>query len=225
LLDWLATEFVRRGWSMKAMHRLMVTSTAYRQSSASNAAKTAADPQNVLLGAWRPRRHTGEVVRDSMLAVSGKLNRQRFGPPVPVVMHGDGSVETKDDPQGNRRSVYLIVRRSQHLTMLDLFDTPLMEVNCPERSVSTVPLQALALLHAPFSQRCATALADRVLRSAPDEATRIRFAFQLTLGRDPKASEVQKVSKFLSAVAAEGQGDWVQLALVLLNSNEFLYAP
>ena len=225
LLDWLATEFVRNGWSMKAMHRLMVTSTAYRQSSATDTAKVTADPKDLLLGTWRPRRHTGEVVRDSILAVSGKLNRQRFGPPVPVVVKADGSVETTDNLQGNRRSVYLIVRRSQHLTMLDLFDTPLMEINCPERSVSTVPLQALAMLHAPFSQRGATALAERLLRSAPDDVTRIRFAFQLTVGRDPKASEVQKVRRFLAALAGEERAAWEQLALVLLNSNEFLYTP
>src|SRR5262245_29210228 len=93
LLDWLATEFTSpasggvspRRWSLKAMHRLMVTSTAYRQSSAVDAAKAAADPNNVLLGSWRPCRHEGEVLRDSILAVSGKLSGQRFGPPAPVI--------------------------------------------------------------------------------------------------------------------------------------------
>src|SRR5206468_10536868 len=180
----LATEFVRRGWSMKEMHRLMLTSTAYRQSSG---AKSAADPDNVLFSSWRPRRHEGEVVRDSLLAVAGKLDGQRFGPPVPVSAGGGGAVETNDDGQGNRRSVYLIVRRSQHLTLLDLFDTPLMEVNCPERMVSTVPLQALALLNGPFAERNAAALADRILRTAPaDEAGRITLAYRLLFARDPR---------------------------------------
>jgi hypothetical protein len=117
----------------------MVTSTAYRQTSAFDPARKAHDPGNILLGAWRPRRHEGEVVRDSVLAVAGKLSDHRHGPPAPVTQKGDGSVETSDDVQGNRRSVYVVVRRSQHLTLFDLFDTPLMEVNCPERNVSTVP--------------------------------------------------------------------------------------
>ena len=249
LLDWLATEFTRgasggrqspAAWSLKAMHRLMVTSTAYRQTSAMDVAKSAIDPKNVLLGAWRPRRHEGEVLRDSILAVSGKLSGERFGPPAPVVAKADGAVDTNDDAQGNRRSVYVIVRRSQHLTLLDLFDTPLMEVNCPERSVSTVPLQALAALHGPFAERNAAALADRILRTAPaDEAGRIALAYRLLFARDPRPTETEKVRKFLAAVVEENlagksavneaqrttavRAAWTQAALVLLNSNEFLY--
>jgi Protein of unknown function (DUF1549)/Protein of unknown function (DUF1553)/Planctomycete cytochrome C len=222
LIDWLATEFIRRGWSQKALHRLMVTSTAYRQASG----RDARDPDNVLLGAWRPRRHEGEVVRDSILAVSGRLNGQRYGPPAPVARQGSGAIETKDDAQGNRRSIYLIVRRSQHLTLLDLFDTPQMEVNCPERPVSTVPLQALALLHGPFAERNAAALAERIQKAAPDDPGRTVFAFRLLFSRDPRPAEVGKVRKFLAALAEEKmtQRDaWTQVALVLLNSNEFVY--
>ncbi len=242
LLDWLATEFVRTGWSMKAMHKLMVTATAYRQSSAVDPAKRAADPQNVLLGAWRPRRLEGEAVRDSILAVSGKLNRLSFGPPAAVVPKPDGSVETKDDAQGNRRSIYLIVRRSQHVTLLDLFDTPMMEINCPERNVSTVPLQALAMLHGPFTQANAAALADRILKSAPaNDDARIQLAFRLAFTREPRANELKLIRDFLREAMAEhlkklpapGRGEtaaaeyaaWTQVALVLFNSNEFLYAP
>jgi hypothetical protein len=242
LLDWLACELAApmsggvhpRRWSLKAMHRLMVTSTAYRQTSAVETAKWAADPNNVLLGSWRPRRHEGEVLRDSILAVSGKLSGQRFGPPAPVLAHADGSVDTRDDPGGNRRSIYVIVRRSQQLTLLDLFDTPLMEINCPERSVSTVPLQALAALHGPFAERNAAALADRVLRAAPGEAERIAFAYRLLFARAPRLTETEKVRKFLAAVledhpaarSAPNEAEraaWTQAALVLLNSNEFLY--
>jgi hypothetical protein len=173
------------------MHRLMVTSTAYRQSSDLDPAKAAADPDNVLLGAWRPQRHEGEVVRDSILAVAGKLNEQRYGPPAPVVQNADGTVETKDDSQGNRRSIYLIVRRSQHLTLLDLFDAPMMEINCPERNVSTVPLQALVLLHGPFAERNAAALAERILHSAPgDDAARIRWTYRLLFARERQPSTI-----------------------------------
>jgi hypothetical protein len=235
LLDWLATEFVRRRWSMKEMHRLMVTSSAYRQASGADAKKAAADPSNVLLGSWRPRRHEGEVLRDSILAVAGKLSGQRYGPPVAVAVKPDGSVETADDAQGNRRSVYLIVRRSQHLTLFDLFDTPLMEVNCPERTVSTVPLQALALLHGPFAERGAAALAERILREAPaNDADRVGFAFRLVFGREPRPAESAKVVRFVAAIVAEDaaarkdraaavKAAWTQVALVLLNSNEFVY--
>ncbi len=223
LLDWLATEFVRSGWSMKAMHRLIVTSTAYRQSSGAKAD----DPNNVLVSSWKPKRHEGEVVRDSVLAVAGKLSEQRYGPPIAVYAKGDGSVETNDDAGGNRRSIYLLVRRSQHLTLLDLFDTPLMEVNCPERNVSTVPLQALALLHGPFSERNAAAVGDRLMHFASDDAARIRFAFVLLFGREPRPAESEKVGKFVSAVkSSDGERvAWTQVALVFLNSNEFLYAP
>jgi hypothetical protein len=234
LLDWLATEFVRLGWSQKALHRLMVTSTVYRQSSAWDAAKAAADPDNVLLSAWQPQRHEGEVLRDSVLAVSGKLNSLPLGPPAPVVRHGDGSVTTSDDAQGNRRSIFLIVRRSQHLTMLDMFDTPLMEVNCPERSASIVPLQALALLHGPFSESSAAALAERILASASNDEERLTFAYRLLLAREPRVKERAMLGKYLEALRREQpKGDttaalraaWTQVALVLLNSNEFMFVP
>jgi hypothetical protein len=235
LLDWLAAEFARSGWSQKAMIRLMVASTAYRQSSQLDAVRSKKDPGNVLLSSWRPRRLTGEVLRDSVLAVSGKLNEQRFGPPAPVVTRVDGSVDTADDPAGNRRSIYVIVRRSQHLTMLDLFDTPMMEINCPERNVSTVPLQALAMLHGPFAERNAASLADRILKAAPaDDAARIGIAYRLLLSREPRPSEVEAIRRFVAAVVQENSGKsstseqalrraWTQAALVLLNGNEFVY--
>jgi hypothetical protein len=240
LLDWLATEFIRSGWSIKAMHRLMVTSTVYRQSSEADARKRTVDPDNVLLGSWRPRRIEGEVLRDSILAVAGRLNPTPFGPPVPVVARGDGSVETPDDAQGNRRSIYLTVRRSQHLTFLDLFDTPVMEINCPERVVSTVPLQALALLHAPFAERNAVGLAGRIRDHAGDDPrARVAYAYRLLFARDPTPRECALILRFQGDLIGPAKpGDdarqailrgpaereaWVQTALVLLNSNEFLY--
>jgi mono/diheme cytochrome c family protein len=240
LLDWLATEFVGSGWSMKAMHRLMVTSTAYRQSSQADARKRTIDPDDVLLGWWRPRRMEGEVLRDSILAVAGRLNSTRFGPAVPVTARDDGSVEPAGDAQGNRRSIYLMVRRSQHVTFLDLFDTPLMEINCPERVVSTVPLQALALLHGPLAERNALALAGRICDHAGDDpCARLVYAYRLLFARDPTAREIAKIGRFQAALIdpvkpggnmiratryrlAE-RAAWVQTAVVLLNSNEFLF--
>ncbi|HND52770.1 MAG TPA: PSD1 and planctomycete cytochrome C domain-containing protein, partial [Pirellulaceae bacterium] len=137
LLDWLATELPRDGWSLKRMHRRLTTSTVFRQSAALDSEQARRDGDNLLFGAWQPRRHEGEVLRDSVLSVAGKLQRAMGGKPSPVAPQADGSVVTADDAAGNRRSIYLIVRRSQHLTMFDLFDTPMMEVNCPERNTST----------------------------------------------------------------------------------------
>jgi mono/diheme cytochrome c family protein len=229
LLDWLAGEFVRQGWSRKAMHKLLICSTAYRQSSADDAAKAAIDPDNHLLWSWQPRRHEGEVLRDTVLAVAGRLNGQMQGPPVPVAPQPDGSVATSEDESGRRRSIYLIVRRSQHLTMLDLFDTPMMEINCPQRSESIVPLQALALLHGPFTERYAAALAVRIVGAAAEKEARIEFAFKLLFARQPSSEERWAMNEFLETVARELPGAepdaaaWTQAALVLLNSNEFIY--
>lgn len=239
LLDWLATEFIRSGWSQKALQRLIVISTAYRQSSEQNAAKSQLDPENTLLVSWPPRRVEGEVLRDSTLAIADKLHVPMFGSPSPVALQGDGSVITADDTTGNRRSIYLIVRRSQHLTLFDLFDTPMMETNCTERKVSIVPLQALAMLNGPFAERSATALADRLLRDASNDADRIDLAYRGLLSRPASATERQAIADFLTSAQAEPlaakpsatdaekqaalRAAWTQAALVLLNTSEFLY--
>jgi hypothetical protein len=255
LLDWLATEFVNvdeslrdsnsghgvtgQRWSQKRLHRLIVTSAAYRQSADFDEVKQQLDPNNILLGAWSPKRHQGEVVRDSLLTVSARLNPTPFGKWANVAAQGDGSVIDTDDEPGRRRSIYQIVRRSQHLTMLELFDTPLMEVNCPERTVSTVPLQALAMLHGPMSDRAAGGLSDRLWSAAANDPDRIRFAFRLLFTREPSATETDRIVRTLSGLSREQLANkpnptdtdkvaaikaaWQQIALVLLNSNEFVY--
>jgi hypothetical protein len=240
LLDWLAVEFRDRGWSQKSLYRRLLTSTVWRQSSDASPQSVAADPGNDLLGWWRAQKMTGEILRDSTLSVAGKLNGQMLGAPSPVAAQGDGSVLTADDAAGNRRSVYLQVRRSQHVTMLDLFDVPMMEINCPERPNSIVPLQALALLHGPFAEQSAAALAERVMREAPTDEARVDLTWRLVYAREPKATERQALESFLAAIVKEKLGDaaataasgprqeaekaaWTQAGLVLLNSNEFLY--
>ncbi|MFN0021626.1 MAG: PSD1 and planctomycete cytochrome C domain-containing protein [Pirellulaceae bacterium] len=240
LLDYLATEFIQQGWGQKKLIRQLLSSTAWRQSSTPAAATLAADPNNEFLGYWRATRHSGEMLRDSTLSAAGKLNGTMFGSPSAVAQLGDGSVITADDAAGNRRSIYLIVRRSQHVTMLDLFDVPMMEVNCPQRSASIVPLQALAMLHGPFSEQSAASLADRILREAATDDVRIDFACRLLYSRSPRPAEKEALASFLTALTSEKlaslptpltdaqKGDatraaWIQAALVLLNSNEFLY--
>ena len=222
------------------MHRLMVTSSAYRQSSAHDPTRAAADPDNVLLGARRPLRHEGEVLRDSVLAVAGKLNPQMFGTPVPVARQADGSVITADDPQGNRRSVYIVVRRNQPVTLLETFDTPRMEINCSRRTEATVATQALTLLNSPFMEGNATALAQRIIGSSAEREARLTFACKVLFSRDPTIRERRSIGEFLDGSVKVQLGDklatataeekgaaeraaWIQVALALLNTNEFLF--
>lgn len=240
LLDWLATEFVRLGWSQKSLHRLMLTSAAYRQSSAPDTQKSQVDPDNALFGAYQPRRLEGEVLRDTLLMVSGRLNSQMAGAPTNVALQGDGSVIDTDDLAGRRRTVYQIVRRSQHMTLLGLFDTPVMEVNCPERNSSIVPLQALALLNGPSTERAASGLASRLLQAAKTDEERIVLAFRWLLTRAPREQETPRLLAFLADTRREHLAGkpanpdseqaatlaaWRDLSLVLLNSNEFIFVP
>jgi mono/diheme cytochrome c family protein len=240
LLDWLATEFIARGWSQKALHRLIVTSSVYRQSSMFDAAKASVDPDNVNLWTFRPQRHAGEVLRDSVLAVAGKLNPQMFGVPVPVATAGDGSISTSDDAAGNRRSVYLLVKRSQPLTLLDAFDTPRMEINCTRRTEAIVATQALTLLNSPFMDSSEKALGERIVSANADRDGRIDFAYRLLFTREPTSTERQKVAEFLDGFVRLQLGDkfstasaddrqaaertaWPHVALTLLNANEYLF--
>jgi hypothetical protein len=240
LLDWLAIEFQKLGGSHKRLHRLILTSTAYRQASAVQPGAETADPGNVLLWSFRPRRHTGELVRDSVLAVSGQLNLEMYGPGVPVHLLGDSSVAPGEDAAGRRRSVYLLVKRSQPVTLLDMFDTPRMEVNCTRRAEATTPLQSLVLFNSPWMAAASEKLSARILAAASDRTARIDYACQLLFGRSPSDSEIAAMNAFLDefvrlrlgeAVVTANSVDravveataWPHLALTLLNANEFLY--
>jgi hypothetical protein len=236
LLDFLATEFVARGWSLKAMHRLLVTTNTYRQASAVHSGVQAQgkkiDPDNRLLWRQRLRRLEAESLRDAILSVSGSLNPQMYGPPVPMVRRGDGEVVTPLDASGNRRSVYLQVRRSQPLTLLQVFDQPVIETNCPRRATSTVSSQALTLLNSAFLVRQADAFAARVLKEKPTDAA--GHALLLAFGRLATAAERASLAAFLDSQATrhaatpEGKTDAARRALadlchMLLNANEFAY--
>ncbi|HZY88944.1 MAG TPA: DUF1553 domain-containing protein, partial [Gemmataceae bacterium] len=229
LLDWLAVEFVRRGWSIKAMHRLMLTSAAYRQASAFNPTAHAdakrIDPDNRLLWRQRLRRLEAEALRDAVLAVAGTLNPDMGGPPVPMQRQGDGEVVTPAGAAGARRSVYLQVRRSQPLTLLQVFDQPVIETNCTRRAVSTVSSQALTLLNSRFMDGQADAFAARVLRERPDAPA--AHALRLTFGRPATAAEEAALGAFLARQAARHGGDrrrsLADLCHMLLSANEFAY--
>jgi hypothetical protein len=253
LLDWLATEFVARGWSLKAMHRLIMTSSTYRQASTASPALAEVakrvDPDNRLLWRQRMRRLQAETLRDTILAITGTLNQEKGGPPVAVQPQADGEVTPIAGTAGQRRSIYLQVRRSQPVTILQLFDLPVMETNCTRRGVSTIASQALALLNGDFLISQADTLAARVLREKPGEPA--AYALQLAFGRPPTEKERAMLSAFLgeqtahraAALAADKEngpevleatarnqavGDARRKALadlcqMLLSANEFTY--
>ncbi len=214
LLDWLAAEFVSNGWSVKKLHRLILTSTAYRQSSVRNATTDAADPDARLLGRFPLRRLDAESVRDAMLLVSGKLNPKPFGPPVPVMeddagliiigkSNRDGAMyklgdESVSASEAARRSVYIQVRRTKTLGVLGAFDPATIEPNCEARNSSTATPQALMLLNGDFATSQAEAFADRVRKDAGTELKdQVTRAWSLAYLREPTEKELAGALAFL----------------------------
>jgi hypothetical protein len=241
LLEWLADEFARSGWRVKPMLKLLMTSTAYRQSSRpadAAAGAAAADPGNRLLGRMRLRRLEAEVIRDDLLAVGGRLDPTLGGPPVLVRPRPDGLVEvdTKAPAGRTRRSVYLLCRRSYNLSLLTVFDEPLVAQTCSRRDLSAVPLQSLALLNDAFVAEQARHFAERVEQVAgPTGEGAVRAAFRMALARAPNPAETETCVRLLerqaAAYRAAGQpaGAAERRALVdlchtLFNTSEFLYA-
>jgi mono/diheme cytochrome c family protein len=212
LLDWLAAEFVRSGWDVKHMHRLIVGSNTYRQSSVPHAANARLDPDNRFHWRWQPRRLEAEAIRDSLLAVSGELDRKVGGP------------SDTDATKSVRRSLYLFQRRGSMPAFLSLFDGPSAVLeSCSGRHVSTVAMQALYLLNNEFSINRARKFAGRVASVAgEDRDRRIDTAFLLALGRPPENGE-----RAASRRVFEGQTDpedaLVLFCQALTNVNEFVY--
>ncbi len=227
LLDWLATEFVAQAWSLKKLHRLIMTSSVYRQQSRWRREAAAFDPENKLLWRMPLRRLDAEALRDSVLAVSGQINLAMYGPPVQVETGPDGQVSTKHSFEFQRRSVYMLHRRSTPLTVLEQFDAPRLTTNCVQRRTSTVVSQALLMLNSEFMDMQASRLAARVLKEAGQEPPALlEHAYQLVLGRAPTVRERQLGVEFLQKQTRGYQDRSKALAdfcLVLLNSAEFLY--
>jgi hypothetical protein len=164
LLDWLATEFMEQGWSLKQLHRTMLLSTAYRQASRRDAQRDAVDADNRFVSRMPVRRLDAEIVRDRILAASGSLTPTMFGPPAGVKADDAGQIIVDDGDA--RRSVYIQVRRSQPVAVLTAFDAPVMEVNCERRPASTVATQSLMLMNSEFMLQQSKLLAERVQREA-----------------------------------------------------------
>jgi hypothetical protein len=192
LLDWLAGEFVRRGWSVKAMHRLMMTSSAYRQSSVVTPETRKRDPDNTLLSRMPLTRLDAESLYDTLLLVAGRLDETRFGPGDSVQARPDGLVTPARTDRGWRRIIYVKQMRKQIPTHLENFDFPQMNPNCVERRPSTVAPQALHLMNNGMVLRLAEYFAGRVRREAgADPAKQVEAVYLIALSRFPTDEEKQ----------------------------------
>jgi hypothetical protein len=227
LLDWLASEFVSRNWSMKAMHRLLLTSDAYQMASVDVAANRAIDPENRYVWRMPRRRMESEALRDSILAAAGTLNAKAGGPGVyPFIdpalwasssgRHWPGKPE--DDPETWRRSIYVFSKRSIPVPMLEVFDKPDSIGSCARRNRSTIAPQALILMNSAFSLFHAQKFAARLDSEAHGDPGRIvERAFEIALSRPPSKSELSAAKEFL---AGNPVADFCQ---TVFNLNEFAY--
>jgi hypothetical protein len=232
LLDWLASEFMARGWSMKAMHRLIATSATYRQSSRNRPELATNDARNRLLARQNRLRLDAEVVRDVALASSGLLTRTVGGPsvypPQPNGVYAFTQVprtwEASSGPDRYRRGLYTYFWRSAPHPDLTVFDAPEALAACTRRNRSNTPLQALTLLNDQGFFEFAQALAKRVLRECKGaDGERIEYAFRLCLGRQPNSRERQTLERLLARLDDKEPLDaWTSVARVLLNLDEFI---
>ncbi len=247
LLEWLTGEFIRSGWSVKHLHRLIVNSATYQQASAFDEEKSAIDPGTRLLWRRHPLRLESETLRDSMLAVADTLNPTVFGPgfkpPIPAEALQARNVKdpypsnAKDTPETRRRTIYMFHKRVVQYPLMQAFDAPDAQQSCGRRMNTTVAPQALSLLNDPFVRLRAEELAGRLqARAGPGADAQIQLAFQLCLGRAPAPDELADARVFISSqIAARAQRDAKQppaaaqrLALIdfcqsLFGLNEFIY--
>jgi mono/diheme cytochrome c family protein len=234
LLDYLASEFVRRGWSIKAMHRLMLLSSSYRQGSRAEGKGPEQDPENRLLYRMPIRRLEGEAVRDAILAISGRLDRTLCGPSVPVYltpyMEGRGRPSPGPLDGDGRRSIYLNARRNFLTPLLQAFDYPTSFTTIGRRGVSTVPAQALALMNDPFVVQQAGRWAERALAEPGKRpGQRVEALYQAAFARPPSEAELCDALQFVERQAGRygaGPDDaraWADLCHVLINVKEFIF--
>jgi mono/diheme cytochrome c family protein len=219
LLDRLALDLVRNGWTLKRLHRLIVTSAAYMQGSAFDESRAKRDRDNTLLWRYAPRRLEAEPIRDALLSVAGQLDSR---------MYGSGTL----DPGMQRRAVYFFIKRSQLIPTLMLFDWPEHLVSIGQRATTTTAPQALLFMNSPLGRRCAEGLAGRVAGGSDAEA--VRGAYHIAFGRAPTDEESRLAAGFLArqadGYARDGRPDPNRLARVdlcqaLLSMSEFIYIP
>jgi len=246
LLDWLAVEFVERGWSMKAMHRLIMLSNTYQMSNQYDSQNANIDAENHYVWRMNRRRIEAEILRDALLSVSGKLNLKMGGPPVIPPLSSEELAGLKDASQWpvsldsaehTRRGVYLYVKRSFRLPMFETFDLPESTFSCARRDTTNVAPQALALLNNEFVVKQAGEFAHRLIREVGNSVEAwIERGWWLGLGRSPSESERQKALQYFREKKETQQAQFSgtagkpvppqslkEFCLMLINLNEFIY--
>lgn len=233
LLDFLAQEFIRDGWSFKRLHRRLLLSSTYRMSSQGDPAADAADPQNRLWHKMPVMRLEAEIIRDAILAVSGRLSKNQFGPGVlpylTAYMNGRGRPASGPLDGDGRRSIYINVRRNFLTPMLQAFDYPIPFTTIGRRTVSNVPAQALCLMNNQFVVQQAEHWSKRMMQQAQqDPAAEIKNMYIAAFARLPTEQELQGDLEFISAQsklypADQQQKAWADFAHVLFNVKEFIF--
>ncbi|MBI1354667.1 MAG: DUF1553 domain-containing protein [Acidobacteria bacterium] len=242
LLDWLAVDFMEHGWKAKRLHKMILLSSTYRQSSNRSANPLAAraeteDPDDKLLWRMPLRRLEAEALRDSILAVAGRLDTALAGPPVELTARADGLQFAADDGETARRSVYLTARRTWPSTFLSVFDFPNIDTNCTRRAPSATPLQSLTMMNSEFVLHNAGAAAERAAEmagAAADSAALVQQAYGLLFARKPTEQEIDLAVEHMAGQRAlyEKSNQTAEEAdrkaaesfvHMLLSSNEFLY--
>ncbi len=237
LLDWLTSEFVASGWSVKSLHRLIMRSRTYQLASDDHGVNLKSDPGNRWHWRYSRRALDAESIRDAMLAVSGRLDRTVAGPhPFPPVGTWGFTIHQPFHAvyDSNHRSVYLMVQRNRRHPFLALFDAADPNISVAERQPTTTPTQTLFLMNSPFVHEQSEAFARKLLAAPGDDAARVRLACETAQGHVPTEAEVNGDLAFVAAyqqkLAAQGippdkqaATAWAALARVLLTSNAFLY--
>ncbi len=248
LLDWLATEFVARGWSVKAMHRLIMLSNTYQMSDGYDEANARIDPNNRYLWRRNRARLEAEEIRDAVLACAGTLNPKMGGPPVIPRLNSDelSSLDdvkqwpaTSDPSEPLRRSIYLFSKRTFRVPMLETFDMPDSSLSCPRRDVTNVAPQALALMNNEFIFRQAQAFAARLIKENGNGPVGwVENGWRIALGRAPSNMEKEKTLEMFgqsgitkvakvegepAGASADQAHALTKFCLMLFNLNEFIY--
>ncbi|MEM9410301.1 MAG: DUF1549 and DUF1553 domain-containing protein [Planctomycetota bacterium] len=239
LLEWLAGQLIDHDWRLKPIHRLIVTSATYRQRSRTELQILKQDPENIWLSRQNLIRMNAEMIRDAMLVASDEINLEMYGQPsvptIPVeaIFHTQNSPEytwpnnEDDDTKRNRRSVYLFVKRTIPMPLLNLFDAPDGGFSCDQRSKTTLPTQALALMNAPFVEEQSRLIAERFLNTETGLKRReiINLVYQAILNRDAKRTEIDEAVRFLAPFNGGplDEDRLTQFCHVLLMTNEFIY--
>ena len=216
LLDWLAVQFIKGGWKIKPIHRLILGSSTYRQSSARQLAAAAEDTDNSLLWEYRPRRLEAEIIRDHLLSVAGVLRNDMFGQSISI---GNYKKSEDDRPESWRRSIYLQVHRAVRHPTLSLFDPPDSERSDGARTSASSPQSALFALNAPFLWTLSSHFAKRIEKEAgEDMVNRIEHAYMLALCRPPRENELEIGLRFLRS-----GNTLIDYAHMIFGLNEFIY--